>query len=241
MWDSGGGADATRRPGGIRYSSPPSSPSSPIQPHPTPSQVVHNGGILTRTSYHTPDSCRNSCPGAGGADLCWDRLFGSTTVLCEDLLAEGCSCGGCCIATATAAVAWGLVGAAGPSDVRLDFEVPSPLPSEVLPSPLPTALSASLLAGEGVNVTCSSEGGLLAGLDEGRVEELTLRHSQAYYVEVRAFDKAGNMVTGCGASGEEARGRWSSELVGQRVITIDTEPPVAGTRTGIRPRARARP
>ena len=108
--------------------------------------------------------------------------------------------------------------------MSFDFEVPSPLPSDALPSPLSLAMEESDLEQSfGVNVTCTDH-----VLDEARVTQLALKHSRSYFVEVRAFDKAGNMVQGCSSSGDK-RGRLSSELSGQRTLTIDNDPPAAGT------------
>ena len=59
------------------------------------------------------------------------------------------------------------------------------------------------------------------GLQEARLSGLALGNRFAYAVSVRAFDRVGNEVAGCGQEGE-SRGRQTNDETWQRAVIIDS-------------------
>ena len=90
-----------------------------------------------------------------------------------------------------------------------EFDVPWPVPSLTMPSTLPVATETLVdsNAGHSTNTSCTSSDALY----EGRIEGLNLSHAHSYAVEVRAYDKANNLVEGCGVS--ISRSSDASEIV----------------------------
>ena len=213
--------------------------------------VYQQGSTLVKLRMPSAPSCQSPCPLRFEGETCFDQLF--TPVFnasdplaapefgvaprvrqCDELVMLGCGCAACCIVSDVSEEKWSEMrqghqpASKGPAASEVSFEVAAPVPRDpqrLAPSPLPPPPSPAH-----ATFACAE-----SALGEGRVTGLHLHNGVAYEAEVRAFDRAGNMVAGCGPTSADTapRGRLSSELEAQRPITIDAAPPVHNA-SGIR-------